>query len=409
MNKSLVWAVFYGVILVAGGVEHGVAASGIIVAAGELDRRASVVSFRWEGLEPGLRELEDSEGNRIPIQVEENGWTTFVLPELGKGTNRRYRLTDANSASAQAAAIEVKRRGTKLQVTSGGKLMFEYQAEPGELPRADIADVYRRGGYLHPVVTPSGRLVTDHFARNHLHQQGIWFSWTKAEFEGRAPDFWNMGQGKGRVDFLKVKRSWGGAVHGGLVASHAFVDLTVSPAKVALNEEWEIRAYQIHAVGKPYWLFDLRSEQRCASASPLRLPRYHYGGLGVRGNWDWNGKDRTFFMNAERQTDRIQAHATRSRWCHMGGEVDGALAGIAILGHPGNFRAPQPMRIHPTEPFFCYAPSQGGDWSIEPGQVYVSRYRFVVADGGAEPEELDRLWADYAHPVAVQVEDSLKP
>lgn len=404
MKKSLVWAVFYWVILVISGVEQGVAAPGIVVAAGEFDRRASVVSFRWEGLEPGLRELEDSEGNRIPIQVEENGWATFILPELRKGANRRYRLTGANSAAAQAAAIEVTRRGTKLRVTSGGKLMFEYQAEPGELPRADIADVYRRGGYLHPVVTPSGRLVTDHFARNHLHQQGIWFAWTKTEFEGRAPDFWNMGQGKGRVDFVKVKRSWGGAVHGGLEASHAFVDLTVSPGKVALNEEWEIRAYQIRAEGKPYWLFDLRSEQRCASTSPLRLPRYHYGGLGVRGNWDWNGKDRTFFMNAERQTDRIQAHATRSRWCHMGGEVDGALVGIAILGHPGNFRAPQPMRIHPTEPFFCYAPSQGGDWSIEPGHVYVSRYRFVVADGGPEPGELDRLWADYAHPVQVRIE-----
>ena len=57
------------------------------------------------------------------------------------------------------------------------------------------------------------------------------------------------------------------------------------------------------------------------------------------------------------------------------------FTGIAILCHPENFRAPQPMRLHPKEPFVCYAPSQLGDWAIEPGRPYVSRYRFVVKDG----------------------------
>ena len=37
----------------------------------------------------------------------------------------------------------------------------------------------------------------------------------------------------------------------------------------------------------------------------------------------------------------------------MSGTIDGQEVGITILGHPDNFRAPQPMRLHPTEPFFC--------------------------------------------------------
>ena len=44
---------------------------------------------------------------------------------------------------------------------------------------------------------------------------------------------------------------------------------------------------------------------------------------------------------------------------------------------------PQPMRIHDTEPFFNWAVPQLGDFSIEPGTPYVSRYRFLVADGPA--------------------------
>ena len=38
--------------------------------------------------------------------------------------------------------------------------------------------------------------------------------------------------------------------------------------------------------------------------------------------------------------------------------VDGALAGLAALVHPENFRAPQPVRVHPNEPFVCIAPER---------------------------------------------------
>jgi hypothetical protein len=100
----------------------------------------------------------------------------------------------------------------------------------------------------------------------------------------------------------------------------------------------------------------------------------------------------------------VKAHATRARWCHIGGEVDGKLAGTAILGHPDNFRAPQPMRIHPNEPFFCFAPSQLGEWQIEPGQPYVARYRFVVMDGEPDPALLDAYWAGYANPTQARIE-----
>jgi hypothetical protein len=82
----------------------------------------------------------------------------------------------------------------------------------------------------------------------------------------------------------------------------------------------------------------------------------------------------------------------------MSGLVDGARAGITILCHPGNFRAPQPMRLHPTEPFFCYAPQQAGDMEIATGSKYVSRYRFIVHDGEPNKEFIDSVWNDYSNP-----------
>ena len=67
-----------------------------------------------------------------------------------------------------------------------------------------------------------------------------------------------------------------------------------------------------------------------------------------------------------------------------------------MLIHPSNFRFPQPLRLNPKNPQLCVAPSQDGDWSIEPGQPYVSRYRFVIFDGAPDAAWIDQLWQDYA-------------
>ena len=213
-----------------------------------------------------------------------------------------------------------------------------------------------------------------------------------------------MGEGKGRVEFVAVDETWSGLVHGGLQSRHRFVDLTAPEPEVALNETWQITLYNVGRGASRYWMVDLVSTQDCATASPVKLPKYHYGGLGFRGNWSWNGKDKTFFLTSEGETDRVKGNETRGRWCHISGDVDGARVGIAILCHPDNFRAPQPMRLHPAEPFFCFAPSQLGDWEIAPGKPYVSRYRFIAADGPPDKAELERLWNDYAHPPIITID-----
>ena len=161
----------------------------------------------------------------------------------------------------------------------------------------------------------------------------------------------------------------------------------------------------LYAVGDsetPYYLFELKVTQTTASDNFLTLPEYRYGGVGFRGHDDWEGTKNAYFLTSEGK-GRLEGHATRARWCHIGGYVDGVFAGVAILGHPDNFRAPQPMRIHPSEPFFNWAPSQAGDFTIRPGEPYVATYRFVVMDGQPDPVLIDRLWTDWANPVKTKV------
>jgi len=294
-------------------------------------------------------------------------------------------------ASAADSAVTAKREGKQVVFRAGEREVLRYQAEPGEFPRSDIKEAFRRGGYLHPIYTPSGKLVTDDFPTNHVHHHGIWMPWTKTEFEGRSPDFWNMGEGKGRVEFSslgKIQEENGRAKLG---AMHRFVDLTVQPPKVALNELWDITVSSA-SEGKPRYIIDFVSTQVCATDSPLKLPKYHYGGFGFRGNWAWNGGNELSAMTSEGETDRKKINESRVKWGWIGGKVDGQVAGVTILCHPSNFGFPQPVRLHPSEPFFCYAPQQLGDMEIKPGGPYASRYRIIVADGQPSREEADGWW-----------------
>lgn len=373
----------------------------VTVAAGGFDRQGTVVSFPLpDELPADTYHLEGPEGQRVPLQVGvDRAW--FMLDQLAAGSERTYQL---RTGAADAAGVELNRSDRALSFSVDGQPVLQYWVQPRPLPRPEIDSIYLRGGYLHPVRTPSGRVITGDYAEGHVHHHGVWAAWTNTEFRGRQPDFWNMGAGTGAVVPMALDSTWTGAVQAGFQARHRYVDYSAAEPVTALHETWTLRTYRAGTDGAfPYRLFDITLKQSTASASPLILPEYHYGGAAIRGPDSWYGADNTQFLTSVGR-DRSDGNETRARWTYMGGTVDGQQAGIAMLSHPTNFRSPQPVRIHPEMPYFCYAPSQLGPFAIQPGEVYAARYRFVAFDGPPDPEALDRLWNDYAYPPAVTVE-----
>ena len=49
----------------------------------------------------------------------------------------------------------------------------------------------------------------------------------------------------GRVDFEKVGKTWSGPVHAGFTSFQKYVALTGAAPKTALNEEWDVRVYNL--------------------------------------------------------------------------------------------------------------------------------------------------------------------
>lgn len=374
----------------------------VTVAAADVDRAVQVIRFELPADARNLSIAAGEGGVELPLQVAADGSATFIVPE--QKAKQVLTFTLAAGRRGAGGGVAVQRNPGNLQFTIGGKTAFAYQMDKDALPRADIKPEYKRAGYLHPIQTPGGTVVTDDYPPQHVHHHGVWTPWTKTSFQGRAPDFWNMGAKTGTVEFVALDRTWAGPVHGGFVARHRFVDLSAPSPVVALNETWEVTGYDVAPVaGTALRVLELVVTQTCATQDPLILPQYHYGGFGYRGRGEWFGKDKANVLTSEGTTDRVKANHERMRWVHLWGALPSGPAGMTVLGHPDNFRAPMPVRVHPNEPYVSFIPSQLGEWKIEPGKPYVARYRCVAFDGAPDRARLDALWNGYATPAVVKI------
>jgi hypothetical protein len=371
------------------------AATEIVVRAGDLERQNTVVSFPWTAAGARPTGLRDGQGARLPLQVDDGGRAVFVLPALEAGAEATFTVeTAGESPPAEVHAI---RESDGVKVAIGDRTAFRYQMQ-GKLPPG-IEPQYLRGGYLHPIYTPAGVLVSNDYPSDHHNSHGLWSAWAPVTFDGHDINFWAMGEKTGKGDFDALLGTWDGPVHGGMRTRQVQVSLVGPAPKTALREVWVLTLYRTPAAA-PYFLFDLDSTQETASDLPVMIHQHIYGGFALRGHGQWgNTAD---FLTSEGRT-RANGDGSTGRWCFIGGKVDGKPVGYAALGHPSNFRFPQPLRINPTDPFFSLAPARAGPFAIVPGTPYVTHFRIVVLDGPPDRVLLERLWNDYAHPPEVTV------
>ncbi len=384
---------------------HTQAQYSITVTAGGIDRLESVVSVTFpDTVEPGIYSLEDESGETTPIQVNDHNTGWFILEELSAGASKTYYFAPETISVPSEDQINYTSDENTFTFQKNGNSVLSYFYRSNNPPAA-LDQRYKRAGYIHPAYTPNGVPLTNHLdTKTHPHHFGIWSAWTKTKFQGRTPDFWNQQDQTGRVDHVdSLEAIWKGPVYGGLKAKNHFVDISGSAPVIALNEQWKTKIYNVSGAGQlTYNLFDLKLTHTTNTGQPLKLPTYHYGGMAFRGHRQWDNPENISVLTSKGY-DRSDGNETRARWVHVGGQIDGKQVGIAILSHPDNFRAPQPVRIHPETPYVVYAPMQLGDMQIRPGSPYVMRYRYVTYDGKPDVEKLNHLWNDYAYPPGVTV------
>ena len=318
---------------------------------------------------------------------------------LPRGQTRRYRVLASTIPRESTAQVSCRDTGNALVMAVSGRPVLTYHTAV-VMPPQGLDPVYQRSGFIHPVNTPRGSVVTSDFPADHAHQHGIFFAWKQTEFEGRPIDFWNQAAETATVEHVSVNRIESGPIYAEFDVSLKHVDLTAPEGpKPVLNEDWTIRLYARGDV----FVFDLTSRQQCASASPLTMLEYHYGGMGYRGPVTWLETSAGCRMVTSEGKEREEGNHSRPIWVDCLGGGDGRLGGVRIIQHPDNFRYPQPVRLHPSKPYFVFAPEVLGEFSIEPEQTYESRYRYVVFDGTLSPEAGDQLVQDYTSAPVVRI------
>jgi len=367
-------------------------------------RQGSIIRFPYTGSagKTNLQIVDQVSNLRYPVQVLPGG-EAFSIIDIGADEKKVFTLTTASKIQSSLAVVKSK---TDIKVLLTGRQVLGFQTGEARLPNG-VEPIYKRGGYIHPVLSPSGMQITDDYPLDHKHHHGIWAAWTKTSFRGKNPDFWNVADNTGAVLFKRIDDIQSGPVLASIAAKNSYVDKTVTPNTEVLTEDFVVRVFNLKDSIKPYYLFDVELKQECATSDPLKLLNHIYGGIAFRGNGEWNGKGNASFLTSGGK-DRETGNATAADWIRISGNVSGKLTGITILSHPANFRAPQPLRIHPKEPYISFAPSQAGEFIIEPGKQYVAKYRFIVYDGDPDKSFIERMWRDYSTPLEVKMTSSNK-
>lgn len=315
-----------------------------------------------------------------------------------------YRLIKGKAPAAEAAMKISKDKGA-LTIRSDAQDLLRYQFEKLE-PPSGVDRAYGRSGFIHPLWSPKGKVLTRIQPPDHYHHYGIWNPWTHVLYEGDTVDFWNLNKKEGTVRFARFSGTSNGPVLGEYTALHEHVVFKKDGGEeVALNELQGVRVYR---PSRDYYIADISIDLSCAAESPFLILAYRYAGLGWRTTEKWDNTNSTV-LTSENRT-RKDADGTTARWCLVQGKIDDAHAGVLMMSYPANYNHPEPLRIWPEnqyergDMFANFSPTKNKDWKLQPGKAYSLRYRLVVFDGTFDKNKAEAAWQDFAVPPKITVQ-----
>ncbi|WP_062127859.1 PmoA family protein [Geofilum rubicundum] len=382
------------------------------VSAGDYDRKDvfvhAPVQLTAACLENGLElfEVTDNGEYAVAFQLEEGKHPRLwwqVEGRLKQGSIRFFELR-AGDKKSNDSATSIRKNDVSYILFNGFQPVLQYNHAKAALPDG-VDTAYSRSGFIHPLYSPSGKILTMIQPPDHMHHYGLWNAWTRTQFKGKSVDFWNLGDKQGRVDYAGTISTIQGDVFQSLKTLQQHVAFNdKGGSDVALNEELEVRVFN---AGRDLNRVDYISSFNCAQPEGLFLEEYRYGGFVFRGSEKWNGYTVQILTSEGRHQDNSDGHP--AQWC-MVNETGKQPSGILIMSHPANFNHPEPLRTWDrgsngglANIFINFCPIRNRSWEMVFGQRYTMQYRVVTFDGRWTKEQAEQEWVDFAHPPTVKV------
>ena len=84
--------------------------------------------------------------------------------------------------------IQIEDNGKSFDFIYNDSLLLSYRYADMPVPEG-VPQVYSRSGFVHPLRTLNGNILTQIQPPDHYHHYGLWHPWTHTEFKGEEIDF----------------------------------------------------------------------------------------------------------------------------------------------------------------------------------------------------------------------------
>ncbi len=361
--------------------------------------------FLFETLESGLKPV------KIQFDMKDTGFWFVMDGTTLKNTKRFFVLKAGDTKPVESETpMQVRKSEEAITLLKNNQKILKYQLKT-MIPPKGIDPAYQKSGFIHPLWSPGGEVLTRVQPPDHYHHYGIWGPWTKTHIEGREVDFWNLAKGEGTVRYAGLSEISEGPVFCGFKVNQEHVDFKKGvpggKEQVAINEELSVRAWNLR---ENAWLIDYTSVQNSPLKNGILLDAYRYGGgIGFRATEKWKKDNCTVFTSVGKT--RKNADGTTARWCRVEGESGTGRSGILFMDFPENKAFPEPMRVWPLNAnngrgdlFFEFCPIRHEPWKMKKGKNYHLKYRLFIFDSRLSAEDAEILWQSFAHPPKVILE-----
>ncbi|QIA07441.1 DUF6807 family protein [Draconibacterium halophilum] len=134
------------------------------------------VNYNTDNGTLALYEIINDKETALPCQLEtgHSARLWFLLnDETPKGTVRDFILKTEEKTATENAAVSLKKDSEDLCFQVGDKTILKYR-HAVTLPPKGVDPLYKRSGYIHPLTSPGGKVLTRIQAPDHYHHYGIW-------------------------------------------------------------------------------------------------------------------------------------------------------------------------------------------------------------------------------------------
>ena len=282
--------------------------------------------------------------------------------------------------------LRAVKNGDGVQLSEGDAQVFFYQARPKSMDGK-----YDRADYIHPLYSLGGKVITEDFPADHLHQRGIYWAWHQIIYKGQQiADGWSCENIAWEVVDTRITSKKNAVTLDNDVLWRAVLDDRLTPV---IRENSRITVYpsreNYRVIDFDIRLVPLLDSMMLGGSKDEK----GYSGFSLRLKLPQDIR----FLTSEKEVQAQELALNAGPWMDFVGSFDGAnapVSGLAVFCHPSNPGYPQPWIIRSEKSMQNPA---------YPGRAPVSlrrdglrlRYRVVIHDNTLDVEEIGRLFEAY--------------